>query len=168
MDQSDFDKLKFYHFEDDFLFVHGGLDGRYLDAVFENQNFHIRTIKDILTVQNQQAFDAAKNGSGHWFWSVGACRGGLNSYGGLIWCDIVREMRASKRAKFSMAVGHTTIRFPAKLSIRGQDQILDKCEDLVQINGNDSVVIGLDCQLNYYGIYDTDKKTMQIKRYSEL
>lgn len=101
----DWDKMKFYHFEQGWFMSHAGLHSFF----FQNQN--LSNLEYILNKDVTEALKKAKNGERHWIYSAGRARGGLSNIGGLTWCDFDIEFKAIKGLK--QVFGHTPQPKPA-------------------------------------------------------
>lgn len=94
------DKVKWFHFEDGWLFTHAGL-ARYFIPNLEPEN-----VPDYLEKQSILAFEKAKHSSdNHWFFQCGAGRYGNYPCGGITWCDVDEEFSPLKGLK--QCFGHT-------------------------------------------------------------
>lgn len=141
MNQYVWNKFKWFHFEENFLFSHAGVHLDLLESKM-GKGRSLSAIKDYLNKESSNAFEALASGNKHWFFQAGYIRGGCDKIGGLVWCD-KREFKGIPGLK--QIVGHTPIDEPK----------------------NHEDVIFLDTHLNHYLLIN-DKKEITIHRYHDI
>ena len=76
----DWSKLKFFHFEQGWLFTHAGLDRGFYDS-------ELGQLEGFLESESKNALRSLKNNKSHWLFRAGYSRGGTQPKGGSLWCD---------------------------------------------------------------------------------
>lgn len=139
MRQSDWDKLVFHYWIDDWLCTHAGVSRQFFEAYSEEYS-----IKDFMRKQEQSAKLALSKDTKHIFFNVSDMRGGHDLFSGILWCDY-SEFTPIPNVK--QIFGHTADDEPRII----KDVKLSK----LQMNTSN---VCLDTHLNYYGIYDGELK----------
>lgn len=103
--RKDLNKLKFFHFEQGYLFTHAGLHSGFLP-----KNLDIKDLESFLIQENKMALKALEDNDPHWFFMAGYARGGISPVGGLTWLDFNREFY--NVAGVNQVVGHTPQKEP--------------------------------------------------------
>ena len=126
--KKDWDKTKWFHVEENYLFSHAGVNPIFIsDKVITKEDFLIW-----LNNECKNADEHIKLGRDYWVYGAGMIRGGWNYKGGLLWQD-AREFEPIPY--FNQCVGHTP------------------CKNPVWENAN----LFLDTHLNYYGVMQNGK-----------
>jgi len=111
--EKEWSKLKFFHFEQGFLFTHAGLHSSYFPE--NNEDIDV-----FLNKESDYAFRLLKKNKSHYFFRAGYSRGGQIPFGGIIWCDFLREFIPNDNAK--QIFGHTPQRIP---TLKGNSLCID-------------------------------------------
>lgn len=91
LEESDWGKMLFYYSEVGYFFSHAGRHYCY---------------KDYELLPNEELISMALNGKSNWVYSAcGRCRGGMDAFGGLLWCDFNKEF--SPIPGVNQIFGHT-------------------------------------------------------------
>jgi hypothetical protein len=94
-------RFRWFHFEQGFLFTHAGLEGQ--------------------AVQADDRLERGGGPPGHWLYEIGLCRGGRAPYGGIVWCDLAEYVpMPGQRQVF----GHTGGPVPRRIG-KNSDWCLD-------------------------------------------
>lgn len=94
----DWNKLHFFHYQDNFLFSHAGLLPYFFDKFDES-------CLSILRKESEKAYQAAGNLTKHSFFDVGRARGGNDYSSGLLWTDWTWEFKPTEG--LGQICGHT-------------------------------------------------------------
>ena len=129
LDQDDWDKIKLYHFEHGFFFVHGGLHPHWFEHPIKG--FDIDYVKEKL---DKATIDYHNRIWNDLIGAAGRCRGGAHKAGGILWCDAFSEARLIP--KIRQVFGHTPV--TSQMS----------CGIDIDTDDNDRVNINIDCGLS--------------------
>jgi hypothetical protein len=100
MTESDWDKIKFAHFEYGFWFSHGGFHKHWFEHPIKGMD------NDYILEKLAKATDDYLNRTwNEYIGAVGRCRGGMQKVGGILWLDDYRE--AENIPNFKQVYGHT-------------------------------------------------------------
>lgn len=159
--ENNYKKWKWFHFEDNIMFSHAGLTKPLVNSnLFNEDKINIELLNNHLNYESKKADKTLKNlCNPHWFMNVGFFRGGYDSFGGLVWCDI-KEFKAVNG--LSQIFGHTPNSKP-RLITSSEIIYLSDNEEII-LDGTNNVC--LDTHLNHYGILNGNKLT--IKAYKDL
>jgi hypothetical protein len=100
MTESDWDKIKFAHFENGFWFSHGGFHPHWFEHPVNGMSTeHIAKCVEVATENyKNREWDS-------YIGAVGRCRGGIQKVGGILWLDDYREGQVI--SNFKQVFGHT-------------------------------------------------------------
>lgn len=104
LEDKDWKKFKFFHYENNILFSHAGFSNKLLPIGAEPLKF--------LKEQSKEATKCLFNNKSHWILEAGKCRGGYKPYGGLLWDDFRYEFESISGLK--QLFGHTPIEAAAE------------------------------------------------------
>lgn len=153
----DFDKLKFFHIEQGWLFTHAGFHPNYMPPFKEAS---LENISHYLTEETEKFFTDVRVNVRHWFLQAGYIRGGGSEVGGLLWCDS-REFEPIQG--IAQIFGHTIQReYP--LCTRGDTGLdtISSSEVLARtFCQSDSWNVCLDCNSRYYGVIENGCLSMK-------
>lgn len=132
LSQEDWNLLKLYHYEQDFLMTHAGLHinliGEYVfkhnlidlfDKYITNKELQLNgqeIVDQIVKPATIEAIDSVKDGHTHPWLDAGVVRGGRQSVGGIIWLDWRYEFKPIPG--LNQIVGHTELREPEEKYIK--------------------------------------------------
>lgn len=83
MTYQDWDKLKFFHVEQGWLFSHAGVHPSFLPKEVKT----LEQIEKFLTDETPKALKALRTKESHWMFLAGRSRGGMAKHGGITWLD---------------------------------------------------------------------------------
>lgn len=145
----DWNQLKLYHYEQDFLMSHAGVHIRLIsEYVFKHKdlfdkyivNKELRlsgqeTVDKVVRPATIEAMNRVKGGSMDPWLDAGVIRDGLNPIGGIIWLDWIYEFKPIPG--LNQIVGHTEINVPDEKYIKSsRNYNLDTKNDHVGILEN--------------------------------
>lgn len=117
LEESDWARLKLWHFEGNWLFSHAGLSTPHVPT-------DVADIGVFLENAEKAAWAALFSRSAHWIWSVGGARKGLMAAGGLLWCRW--EFGFIPVPGINQVVGHTPAgHFRRKYGDRSENWCID-------------------------------------------
>lgn len=114
MDMNDWNKIKYFHVEQDILFTHAGVSKSFLDLVIaagKEQPFDY-TLDNVVEKLNKWVPDVEKclaENRGHWLVAADYTRGGSQKVGGLNWVD---HSIFEPTPLFNQIYGHTPHKVP--------------------------------------------------------
>jgi hypothetical protein len=128
--EQDWNLLKLYHYEQDFLMSHAGVHIKLIsEYVFKHKDLfdkHIvnkelqlngqEIVNEIVKPVTIEALDRVKNGYAHPWLDAGVVRGGRQSVGGMTWLDWIYEFKPIPG--LNQIVGHTELNVPDEKYIR--------------------------------------------------
>jgi hypothetical protein len=97
---SDWNKIKFAHFENGFWFTHAGIHPYWFEHPIKGMNNEV--ILDKLAKATDDYLNRTWNET---IGAVGRCRGGTHKYGGILWLDDYQEGKTIR--EFKQVFGHT-------------------------------------------------------------
>jgi hypothetical protein len=100
MMQSDWDKIKFAHYENGFWFSHAGFHPNWFEHPIKGMSND--AINEKLAKANEDYYNRTWNET---IGAVGRCRGGMQKYGGILWLDDYQEGQLI--SNFKQVFGHT-------------------------------------------------------------
>lgn len=100
MTESDWDKIKFAHFENGFWFSHAGFHPNWFEHPIKGMSDEV-----ILEKLAKVTDDYLNRTWNETIGAVGRCRGGMQKVGGILWLDAQRE--ATLISNFKQVYGHT-------------------------------------------------------------
>lgn len=124
LNQNDWNLLRLYHYEQNYLMTHAGIHSYLIsEYVFRNRNIFDRYIVDnnlqldikdiinkIVKTATEEAIDRISKGFADSWLSAGFSRGGLQPVGGIIWLDWNQEF--APIPNLNQIVGHTEHKEP--------------------------------------------------------
>jgi hypothetical protein len=132
LNNEDWDKIKFAHFENGFWFSHAGFHPFWFASPpygMDNEVINIKLKKIQKAIEDREYSNE--------LCGAGKCRGGINRVGGLLWRDHLQESYAGSywndRSGIKQVSGHTSLR-------NGID---------IDIIRNDGLDIDIDCGLSH-------------------
>jgi len=100
MANEDWDKIKFAHFGNGFWFTHAGIHPHWFEHPIKGMSNEV--ILDKLAKATDDYLNRKWNET---IGAVGRCRGGMQSVGGILWCDDYQEGQTTRGLK--QVFGHT-------------------------------------------------------------
>jgi len=107
LDKEDWNKLKFYYFEQTFLLTHAGLHPHFVKGIKDGEKIYF------LGLLIEKALQEIKRGNIDPILDAGIARGGLNPFGGITWLDWNDEFEVIPN--LNQIVGHTQRKAPIEL-----------------------------------------------------
>lgn len=161
INESHYNKWKWFHLEGNILFSHAGLSRPLVnEKLLIDYSINIEYLSEYLHHESKQANKSLRNlCEPHWFVQAGFIRGGHSPFGGLVWND-TREFVIIDG--LSQIFGHTPSLKPRLITSSGIKELSDN-EEII-LDGSNNVC--LDTHLNHYGILNGNKLT--IKAYRDL
>lgn len=128
--QEDWNLLKLYHYEQNFLLSHAGVHINLINEyVFNHTDFFNKNIVNkefqldgqeivdkIVKPVTEEALNRVKNGYAHPWLDAGVVRGGRQSVGGITWLDWIYEFKPVPG--LNQIVGHTELNIPDEKYIK--------------------------------------------------
>jgi hypothetical protein len=105
MKPSDWDKLKFYHFDGNFWYSHAGFNLHHFPEMKQSMEYGVA--QDILEDRFSKIFPV-QDKTNPIIWEADQYRGGLSRYGGLLWQDW-RALNSNGIPGINQIVGHTPV-----------------------------------------------------------
>lgn len=124
---SDWNRLKLFHYEQNFLMTHAGIHSYIIDEyISKDKNAFSQYTNDSLDTQQiidkivkpatDKALQCVSKGHINSWLSVGFSRGGIQPVGGIIWLDWNEEFEPIPR--LNQIIGHTELKMPTEKSTK--------------------------------------------------
>lgn len=124
LDQNDWNKLKLFHYEQDYLMTHAGIHSYLIsEYVFRHRNIFdkyiinnnlqlgsLDIINNIIEPATKEALEEISNNLSDTWLGAGFARGGVQPVGGIIWLDWDKEFKPIPY--LNQIVGHTEHKYP--------------------------------------------------------